>query len=187
MNKFVLASSSPRRQELLKFIIDDFDVITYDVDESTDLVDPEDVVKFLSRKKAKATHNNLEGDRVVIGSDTVVVLDDQILGKPLDKSDAKNMLKSLSGKSHYVYTGFCILHGDDEILGFEKTEVIFSDLSKTEIDDYIQTGEPMDKAGSYGIQGFGSKFISKIDGCYFCVMGFPVNRIYNELKNARLL
>jgi septum formation protein len=187
MKRFVLASSSPRRKELLKFIIDDFEILSLDVDETTDIVDPVKLVTMLARKKAMATFEKVGQDCVVIGADTIVVHNDMILGKPTRKADAKAMLKTLSGESHLVYTGFNILHKNQNITGVEKTKVTFSDLMDQEISDYIETGEPMDKAGAYGIQGFGSKFISKIEGCYYCVMGFPINRIYAELKKANLI
>jgi len=184
---FVLASGSPRRHELLKLIVDTFEVKTFDVDETTDIKDPIEMVEFLALKKAGETHQHVDDNSVVIGADTIVVYGDQILGKPIDADEAFDILSLLSDRSHYVYTGFCILHGDTKIIGHEKTTVTFSKMSDNEILDYIKTGESMDKAGAYGIQGYGSKFIEKIDGCYYCVMGFPINRIYTELKNAGLL
>jgi septum formation protein len=185
--KFILASSSPRRKELLKLIVEDFDIVVSDVDENIDCSCPKQMVEVLAYRKAKATFDKLCGEHIVIGADTVVVLDDEIMGKPKDQAEAFDMLERLSSKQHSVYTGFCIFSNDMSIVSHEKTSVFFDNLDESSILEYIETGEPMDKAGSYGIQGYGSKFIKKIDGCYFCVMGLPVNRIYTELKKQQLI
>jgi len=187
--RIILASSSPRRKELFKFITEDFEIISMDVDESTDRKDPLDIVLELAEKKASATAEEAGRDAVILGADTVVVLEDKVLGKPKDKEDAKEMLRLLSGKSHYVYTGFCIIdnESDNRIIDYAKTLVRFNDMTDKEISDYVETEEPMDKAGAYGIQGYGGKYISGIEGDYFCVMGFPMSKIYNALKSIECI
>jgi septum formation protein len=190
MNKrFVLASSSPRRKELFKFIIEAFDILSMNVDETTEKTDPLEIVLELADKKANATAEQCGDDAVILGADTVVVFGDVVLGKPEDKKDAVRMLKMLSGKSHYVYTGFCIIDKSSgkTVLDYEKTKVNFNKMTEKEIVDYVDSAEPMDKAGAYGIQGLGGKFISGIQGCYFCVMGFPMSKIYDAFKELKLV
>ncbi len=247
--KVILASASPRRQELLKIIFEEFDVIPSQCDENIDFTTPEDFVKELSKKKAFDVYDRImddpfeirmkelrkkvnlaasiissdykedetgedekrilqleadmnmfseinkndagdNGDAIVIGSDTIVYCDGEMLGKPKDKADAKGMLEKLSGRAHSVYTGVCVIdstEGEPKVLNFyDKTDVYVDTLSDSEIESYIATGEPMDKAGSYGIQGYFSKHIGKIEGDYFNVVGLPVNKIYNELKKSRI-
>ncbi len=174
---FVLASKSPRRRELLKKIGVQAELMTANVDESTikDLP-PENTVTELALLKATDVAKYFRGDTYVIGADTVVCVDGEILGKPKNIEDAKRMLRLLSGRSHEVYTGYCVVHCKSgvAISKYEKTEVFFKELSDREIDAYIKTREPMDKAGAYGIQEKGSLFIEKIDGDYFNVVGLPV-------------
>ena len=179
--KLVLASKSPRRSEILKNAGIDFTVRVADADETIpDGTKPEDAVVFLAARKAMAVKR--EPDEVVLGADTVVVLDDKILGKPKDRNDAFNMIKMLSGRVHSVFTGVCAI-GDGVSLTFaEETKVDFYPLSDKEINDYINTNEPYDKAGAYGIQGLASKFIRGIQGDYFNVVGLPISYVYNELK-----
>ena len=187
--QLILASSSPRRKALLAFITEDFIVLSPDVDEDIDEQDPAKLVMQLAERKAQATVRGYKKEAVVIGSDTVVVLENRVLGKPKDKMDASRMLSMLSGQTHEVYTGFSII---DSVMKKKETDCVctkvsFNEMTIEEIDDYIKTGEPMDKAGAYGIQGYGSKFIAKIQGDYFCVMGFPVSTIYKVLKDFNCL
>lgn len=173
----ILASASPRRKELLRLITDDFKVVTADVDETV----PKDIDIFeapcyLALKKAKAVFENNKNS-VIIGADTAVFLGEKMLGKPENKEEAKKMLSSLSGKEHLVKTG-CAVISEKEIKTFSvKTYVKFKSLTKKEIKDYIATGEPMDKAGAYGIQGKGALFVEKINGDYYNVVGLPVEKL----------
>jgi len=187
--KIILASASPRRRELVKLLNCDFLCMTADADETIDIEDPAIAVEMLSDRKASAVKDalpdfeNLDGKNVIIGADTVVVCDGEIMGKPKDKDDAFRMLKKLSGKAHSVYTGITLIWNDGSKKSFaEETKVFVSNLSDREIKDYIKTNECWDKAGSYAIQGFFSIHIEKIEGDYNNVVGFPVARIYNELK-----
>ncbi len=179
--KLVLASASPRRKELLKFICDEFEVKPADADETL----PEGIAagnaaEYLATVKAKSIGNI--DNSAVIGCDTVVVIDEKILGKPSDRENCREMLKSLSGKSHYVYTGVCIICNGETVSFTEKTEVVFHELSDREIEEYMDTGEPFDKAGGYGIQGKGSLLVKEIHGNYFNVVGLPVSRLNKHLK-----
>lgn len=180
--KIILASQSPRRRELLSLITDNFEVITADVDESIDENDmPCDTVMKLSLKKANAV-SDLNPGRVVIGADTVVVNDGKILGKPKDREDAVRMLHSLSGKIHQVLTGVTVTDSVKKETFYVSSNVKFYDLSDEEIKEYVETGEPDDKAGAYGIQGKGSVLVEKIDGDYFNIVGLPVSRLARKLK-----
>ena len=179
---FVLASKSPRRRELLKKIGLQAEMMTASVDESLiKNVPPENTVTELALLKATDVAKYFCGDTYVIGADTVVCVDDEILGKPKNIEDAKRMLRLLSGRSHFVYTGYCVVHCKSGVAvsKYEKTEVFFKELSDHEIDAYVKTREPMDKAGAYGIQEKGSLFIEKIDGDYFNVVGLPVCALAN--------
>ena len=178
--KLVLASKSPRRSEILKNAGVDFTVRVADADETIpDGTKPCDAVVFLAARKAMAVER--ADDEVVLGADTVVVLDDEILGKPKDREDAFNMIRMLSGRVHSVFTGVCAI-GDGISLTFaEETKVEFYPLSDDEINEYIDTDEPYDKAGAYGIQGLASKFISGIQGDYFNVVGLPVSSVYKKI------
>lgn len=176
----ILASQSPRRQELLKYITTEFEVKVSDVDESLpEGISPKDAVLYLSRIKAEPFKN--END-IIIGADTVVAISNTILGKPKDKEDAKAMLKLLSGKSHSVFTGVSVISKDKAESFAVETRVKFFNLSDEEIEGYISTGEPMDKAGAYGIQGFGSLLVEGIDGDYFNVVGLPISKLNRVLK-----
>lgn len=178
MSKFILASASPRRREILENIGLNFEVLVSEADESK--IDrnlpPEMVVSELAMLKAAAVADTLCGDYFVIGADTVVSLDGKILEKPVDEADAGRMLNSLSGRTHSVYTGVCIYSTKNgmAVCKYQKTDVTFKKLSPEKIDAYIKTKEPMDKAGSYGIQGKGSLLIEEIKGDYFNVVGLPV-------------
>lgn len=177
---FILASKSPRRKELLKYITEDFTVKTADVDETLpENISPSDAVLYLSKIKAEPFKNEKD---IVIGADTVVAINGKILGKPLDTADAQKMLRRLSGKTHSVFTGVTVIKGGKETSFFCETKVTFFDLSDEEIENYIKTKEPLDKAGAYGIQGFGSLLVKKIDGDYFNVVGLPVSKL-NRLLN----
>ena len=178
----ILASNSPRRKELLSMLGYEFVVIASDCDETTNITEPSELVKELSLRKAKAI--DFCDDDIVIGSDTVVAIDGKILGKPVDEDDAAKMLRLLSGKTHTVYTGVTVLQDNTEITESISCDVTFKEMTETEILNYIKTGEPMDKAGAYAVQGKGSAFVEKLNGDYFAVVGFPccyINKILNKL------
>lgn len=182
MNRdFILASSSPRRFELLRQIGLSFQSIVPSVDESTDLSDPMEIVSELSARKAAAVAKN-NPLSVVIAADTVVTVDGNILGKPHGEADAADMLRSLSGRSHFVFTGVTVICDGRIETGICRTEVFFKDLTDAQIAAYLRTGEPYDKAGSYGIQGKGALLVDHIDGDYANVVGLPVSMLYEMLK-----
>jgi len=182
MSKVILASKSPRRRELLSLIFPSFEIETVNTDETIDLsMPPEKIVMSLAERKAEPVAEMFP-DAMVIGADTIVWLDGEILGKPKDPEDARKMLSRLSGKTHAVYTGVALFHQGRKDSFFERTEVTFWEISEEEIDRYIETGEPLDKAGSYGIQGFGATFVKKINGDYYTVVGLPVSRLYQHIK-----
>lgn len=181
MAELVLASGSPRRKELLETAGLEFAVIVADVEEIIpENAAPQEVVKSLALQKAQAVAK-YNPDKTVIGADTVVVCNGKILGKPKNEEDAFNMLRALSGRRHSVCTGVALINADKTINFCETTEVEFHPLTDEEIRAYIKTGEPMDKAGAYGIQGKGCVLVKKIDGDYFNVVGLPVSRVYREL------
>ncbi|MBE7032395.1 MAG: septum formation inhibitor Maf [Ruminococcaceae bacterium] len=179
MKEIILASNSPRRKELLGMLGLEFSVIPDNTPECIDQqLSPAEVVMALAKFKGDNVRKTLSKNRdaIIIAADTVVAIDGVVLGKPKSKADAEKMLSRLSGKSHNVYTGVYLI---ENLSGksanfYEKTEVFFKNLDINEIKDYINTGEPMDKAGSYGIQNFGSLFVEKINGDYFNVVGLPV-------------
>ena len=176
----ILASQSPRRRELLTQMgLKGFQIISPDVDESVEEnLSPAQLVEELSLRKARAVAEYADdGDALIIAADTVVSLDGGILGKPSDEREAFAMLSALSGNRHRVYTGVTVLRGSRAVTGHEETIVTFRELEPEEIMDYIETGEPMDKAGAYGIQGLGALLVSGIEGDYFNVMGLPVYRL----------
>lgn len=176
----LLASASPRRRELLQLITPDFECRAADVDESLPSgILPSDAVLYLSKIKALAF---APCDKIIIGADTVVALGDKIIGKPKDENDAFDILKSLSGREHSVFTGVTLINGNEMHSFFSETKVTFYELSDDEIHAYIKTGECLDKAGAYGIQGKGSLLVKKIDGDYFNVVGLPVAELYRQLK-----
>ncbi len=184
--ELILASASPRRQELLKNICKDFLVVVSDCEEIIDNSQaPALIVESLALQKAENVFSQ-NNHAVVIGCDTVVACDGEILGKPKNSEDAKNMLNLLSDKTHQVLTGVCIM--GEELKGVFSvcTEVTFKPLSEEEIESYIDTNEPFDKAGAYGIQGFGGAFVRGIVGDYFSVMGLPINQIYEHLRQLKL-
>ena len=170
----VLASGSPRRRELLSLLTPDFTVKVSSVDETLPAgLSPAEAVEYLSRLKGRAVAAFCPGE-VVVASDTVVALEGLLLGKPADAEDAKRMLRELSGRVHEVFTGVFITDGTKEACFSVRTKVEFYDLSEKEISDYVATGEPMDKAGAYGIQGRGALLVKGIVGDYYNVMGFPL-------------
>lgn len=175
----ILASKSPRRKELLSLITEDFIIKTADVDESLPKgIQPDKAVEYLSRIKAEPFDN---GRDTVIGADTVVAIDGRILGKPKNRDDAFNMLKMLSGRAHSVFTGVTVIRPDQSITFSVETKVKFFDLTDEEINRYINTDEPYDKAGAYAIQGKGSLLVEKIDGDYFNVVGLPISTLNKYL------
>ncbi len=189
----ILASGSPRRKELLSLITKEYGVKVSDCDETLSGTEtPGEAVRALAYRKAMAVGEELSGEEpdkkfLIIGADTVVSLSGRIIGKPTDEDDAIGMLTDLSGRTHEVFTGVCILLADNggvrEYAAFEeKTEVHFTKITSEEIRSYVNTGEPMDKAGAYGIQGYGARFIDGISGDYFNVVGLPVARLYQSLK-----
>ena len=178
----ILASGSPRRAKLLKDAGLDFKVISSDVEEIYDEnLEPEEIVKYLAQLKAKDIFNNHPQD-IVVGADTIVVYQDHILGKPVDEEDAFNMLSMLSNQCHDVYTGVSILHEDQEDTFYSKTRVCMKKLSDVDIKTYIETKEPMDKAGAYGIQGEGGQLIDHYEGDFFTVMGLPLKDVLFKLN-----
>lgn len=182
MTQWVLASSSPRRQELLKLLLEDFEVIPSHADESIRAAEsPEALVARLAREKAGAVQVQYPS-AYIVAADTVVVCEEEILGKPASPEDARNMLRKLSGRTHHVLTGLCLVHLDLLFAECVATAVTLHCLSDAEIENYVQTGEPVDKAGAYAIQGLGARFVEKINGCYFNVVGLPVSRLYQMMK-----
>ena len=184
----ILASKSPRRRELLGLIRTGFSVADAQADETLPAgIAPRDAALLLSQVKARAAAAmpQFTADDVIIGSDTLVALDGTILGKPHDAADAKRMLRLLSGKTHTVCTGVTVIRGAREQSLVNVTAVTFYPLTDAEIDAYVATGDPMDKAGAYGIQGVGSVLVQKIDGDFFSVMGLPVaqlHRVWCEME-----
>ncbi len=182
---FYLASASPRRRKLLKLLNVKFKSFAVDLNEElNDGEHPASTVKRLAKEKMLLAKGKIK-DGILITADTIVVLNKKILGKPKDAAEAKRMLKLLSGNQHHVYTGFAIFNSRTEkrIVDYEKTAVFFRELSRTEIDEYVKTGSPLDKAGAYGIQDdYGAVFIQKINGCYYNVVGLPLAKLYSRIK-----
>ncbi len=181
MANLVLASQSPRRRELLTTAGFSFTVRVRPVEEVRRAGEtPEAYVRRLATEKAEASWNG--GDEIVLGADTVVVLDQDVLEKPKDLADARRMLGLLSGREHTVITGICLRHAGGREVDHVSTAVRFLPLSSAEIEAYVASGEPMDKAGGYAIQGLASKFVERIDGDFFNVVGLPVSRVYRYLQ-----
>ena len=182
--RVLLASASPRRRELLNLVGIEHEVRPANIDETYlpgEL--PRAHAERLAREKALAID---APDAVTIGSDTIVVVDDEVLGKPSDRAHAAEMLRQLSGRSHIVMTGVAATWRGELASGLEEVGVTFRDLSDDEIERYIDTGEPMDKAGAYGIQGFGATIVDRVDGDYFAVMGLPLNQLVRLLHTLGL-
>lgn len=177
----VLASKSPRRSELLRTAGFSFIVRAREVEEVRgDAETPEEYVRRLAREKAEVAWAG--ADEIVLGADTVVVIDRIVLEKPRDAENARAMLGMLSGRTHTVITGICFRTASRTVVDSESTLVRFVELTDREIEEYVASGEPMDKAGAYAIQGLASKFVDRIEGCYFNVMGLPVARVYRHWK-----
>ena len=181
MKHIILASASPRRKEILELADLKFDVMPSDAQEITTKTAPNEVVMELASIKAKDIYKKSAKQSMVVGADTVVAYQGQILGKPADEADAKRMLTMLSGQTHEVYTGVCVIEDGKTKTFYEETKVTFYEISDEQIDRYIKTGEPMDKAGSYGIQGKAAVFIKGIEGDYYNVVGFPIARFLQEI------
>ncbi len=184
VKQIILASESPRRKEILEKTGLKFKVVKSDFEEYVDTkLTPHELVKKLSLEKAKAVFENHK-DSIIIAADTIVVCDGKILGKPRDKKNARAMLKFLSGKSHLIITGFTIISSDlkKSITKSQETKVWMRKISKTEIDSYVKTKEPYDKAGAYAIQGIAKKFIEKVEGDMLNAIGLPLNSLMFELK-----
>lgn len=179
----ILASQSPRRKKILEELGFNIKVLKPDIEEISDANKIEEIVMDISRKKCKEIAKNNKTE-YILGADTVVYCNDEILGKPVNKENARKMLEKLSGKTHKVITGYCILNENlgIEVTGVETTLVTFKKLSKEKIEWYILTNEYLDKAGSYGIQGKGSVLVSYIQGDYFSVMGLPIGKIVDEFE-----
>ena len=184
MAKIVLASGSPRRQELLRRIgITDFDVRVPETEETYPAgLSPRATVEFISREKSDAAAALCTPDEIVITADTMVFLDEARLGKPADEADALRMLTAIQGRQHTVCTGVTVRQGDDILTESESTAVYFRPATEAELRGYIRTGEPMDKAGAYGIQGMGALLVERLEGDFFSVMGLPVLRLSRMLE-----
>lgn len=184
--RVVLASQSPRRRDLLTMIGIPHTVRPADIDESVHEGErPMEAVERLARTKAR-TIAAVEHEAVIIGSDTIVVIDGRILNKPTDAADAREMLRTLRGRTHVVHTAVAVVTPTGEAAGVETVAVTFRSLTDAEVDAYIGTGEPMDKAGAYGIQGYGATIVERIDGDFFAVMGLPLVRLTNLLAAVGL-
>lgn len=183
--KLILASNSPRRKEILEKFGFKFTVKKSDYEEKGNAA-PETLVKTFATGKAESIFNSLsetqKRDCAVLGADTVVVLGGEILGKPKDRADAENMLKALSGRTHFVYTGYAVISAKSAVSGVVKTEVKFNDLSEKLIKDYVATGSPLDKAGAYGIQD-GFPLVRYYKGSLYNVIGLPIEELEPILKN----
>ena len=183
MMRLILASASPRRQELVKMLgFEDFRILPADIDEEIPEMEPAEAVRHIALQKARKTAESCRDEDLIIAADTLVYLGREALGKPINESDAINMLRRLSGAEHTVYTGVALKLVGREVTFFEKTRVFFRELSEDEIRAYVKTGEPMDKAGAYGAQGLGAIFIKRIDGDFFNVMGLPLCRLVTMLR-----
>lgn len=183
MKSLILASGSPRRKEILEQVGAVFLVMPSDVEEIITKEVPEEIVMELSRQKAEDVYQKLENqDVIVLGADTVVAYEGKILGKPKTKEEAKEMLRSLSGQKHFVYTGVTLVGKNSRETFYDETVVEFYPMSEEEIDAYVESGEPMDKAGAYGIQGKAAAFIKGIEGDYYNVMGLPIAKVLRNLQ-----
>ena len=190
MKKLILASASPRRREILSQAGFVFEVMPSTKEETRRGSTPQEIVEHLAEDKARDTGEACKAPCVVLGADTIVVCDGEIMGKPKDEAEARRMLEKLAGRGHQVYTGVALLEkGDGQRLHtfHQKTEVFVYPMTEEEITGYIATGEPMDKAGAYGIQGRFGMYIEKIEGDYLNVVGLPLARVYREMKLLGML
>jgi nucleoside triphosphate pyrophosphatase len=184
--RLILASNSPRRRELLRNAGFQFDVRPSGIEENRPPDEsPEDFARRLARDKALDVARQSNPESYVLGADTVVAIDGEILEKPVDAADAARMLRTLSGRTHRVITGVCLVRAPETILAWtrETTSVTFRNLTGEEIDAYVASGEPFDKAGGYAIQGLASRFVPRIEGCYFNVVGLPIPLVYEMVKS----
>ena len=187
--KFILASASPRRKELLSIYIKDFKIMPADIDETVpDNIALEDAPLYTAKEKAAAVFNKLNEDEVIITADTIVMLDNKIYGKPKDRLDAYNMIKTLSGKTHQVITGVCCYSKDRQInIEFSDiTNVAFTEISDEIIEKYLENAEYIDKAGAYAVQGLASMFVEKIEGSYDNIVGLPIGRLARKLIKYKI-
>src|SRR5687767_1870305 len=189
--RLILASASPRRADLLRAAGIEFDVVPADVNEAMDIEDtPDGYARRLAQLKAEAVRPQA-GERPILGADTIVLVDNAVLGKPADAADAKRMLRLLSGREHAVLTAVCLINPLAESRRVQtlvsRTNVEFAPLTDEEIDWYVASGEPMDKAGAYAVQGLASRFVTRIDGSYSNVVGLPVAVVYQLCRGAGLL
>jgi septum formation protein len=187
--EIILASTSPRRRYLLRLIRIKHKVTSPRVREEDHLdEDPVRHVLHLSRLKASSVRGDFR-QGYILGADTIVVLDGDILGKPADRAEARTMLTRLGGRVHEVYTGLTLIDAASgkEVQGYERTRVKIRKLAASDMDAYIETGEPMDKAGSYGIQGYGAAIVEKVDGCYFNVVGLPIVRLLSLIRDLDII
>ncbi len=181
--RVILASKSPRRREILTMLGVQFEILSADADESSDITDPALLVRELALRKGRATRALLQErgewdeNTLIIASDTVVAIDNKILGKPVDAADAARMLQALSGNKHRVISGVALLCGEREVADHDATAVCFAPMTTQETDWYVQSGEPRDKAGAYAVQGLASLWIRGLEGDYFNVVGLPVYRL----------
>lgn len=180
----ILASESPRRQQLLSLITTDFGVVPSDVDEHTDLADPKAIVYELAHRKARQIADQYPDD-TVLGADTVVYVDGEVLGKPKDRRDVERMMHLLSDKTHEVWTGVCLIRGSRTLREESGSLVTFCRLSDEEIRHYAEHEDVLDKAGAYAIQEGAAKFVLRIDGSWTGIMGLPVELVYRLLKDMR--
>ena len=193
--RYILASKSPRRKEILSNIGLAFDVVATDTDESSELTDPIALSEELAARKAEAVRALLESrgelseEDIIIASDTVVECGGEILGKPADRTDAMRMIELLSGRAHRVLSGIALIRGRERIVGHSETFVYMDEIDREDLLRYLDTPEAYDKAGAYGIQGYASRWISRIDGCYFGVVGMSVNtldKLHRELTGRSI-
>ncbi len=187
--KIILASASPRRREILTQLGVHFEIITSDVDETCDFTAGDAVCRELSYRKARSVQQMLhqqglwDDDTLIIGCDTIVVANGEILGKPLNTVDAKRMLRMLSGSTHTVMSGLTLLYGKQHRTAAAHTDVTFDIMTEKEIDAYIASNEPMDKAGAYAVQGLAARWIQGLNGCYYNVVGLPVHLLHTLAKD----
>ena len=184
--KIILASGSPRRRQLLSGLGVEFEAVSLDVDESYENgMKADEIADYIACKKAVAA-SKIYRDCAIIAADTIVALGDVILEKPKDRQDAINMLKMLSGRWHEVHSGVCIIYNGKTTVVNEVTKVHFKELDNSTIKWYADTNEPMDKAGSYGIQGYGAMLVDRVEGDFYNVMGFPISKIVSELARLEI-
>ncbi|QMS85007.1 Maf family protein [Candidatus Xianfuyuplasma coldseepsis] len=180
--KFILASQSPRRRELLKFLDIEFVVKPSDVEEVIDVrLSFEEVVMDLAKQKAEYIADKYP-DHTILGFDTLVIHNGMALGKPNNRQEAFDMLQSLSGETHTVLTGCALVCCNEVVTFYDQADVTFNQMTADEINEYLDTGEPFDKAGSYGIQGYGARYINKVNGDYYSVMGVPLQKLYQTIR-----